>query len=57
MAWLPMSAVLFSPGPATETEVALLLDQEIIVEPGAVVFAGLAVIEADTARGAATVTV
>jgi hypothetical protein len=56
-AWLPLVAALLRPFPLTTTEVALLLDQVIVVDPGADVVAGLALIEADTANGAATVTV
>lgn len=43
--------------PLTETEEALALDQEIVVEPGAVALLGLALIDAVTAGGAAMVTV
>ena len=49
-------AELVRPLPETETAVALALDHEIVVEPGAVPVAGLAEIEADTVGGALIVT-
>lgn len=55
--WLSLTDVLLSPGPLTATEVALTLDHVIVAEPGAVVFDGLALIDADTLAAAATATV
>ena len=53
----PFAATLLRPLPLTATEDALTLDHVMVVEPGAVVAVGVALIEADTAAGAATVTV
>jgi hypothetical protein len=47
-AWLPLVAVLLTPLPDTETDVALLVLQKIVVEPGAVALAGLAEMEPET---------
>jgi len=57
MVWLPLAAVLLRPLPVTTTEVALALDQEIVVEPGADAVVGDAVIVALTDAAAATLTV
>ena len=57
MVWLPFAATLLSPLPLTATDVALALDHVSVVEPGAVAFVGLALIDAETADGAATLTV
>jgi hypothetical protein len=56
-AWLPLVAVLLTPGPLTEIEVALALVQVMVLEPGASALVGLAAMEAETLDGAATVTV
>ena len=55
--WLPLVAELLTPLPLTETEVALDVLHEIVVEPGAVALVGLAVMEPDTGGGAVTLTV
>lgn len=52
----PLAAVLLRPGPLTITDDALVLDHVIVVAPGAVAVVGEALMEADTAAGAATVT-
>ena len=49
--------MLLSPLPLTAEEVALALDHVMVVEPGAVTLVGLALIDAETAGGAATLTV
>jgi hypothetical protein len=49
--------VLFSPGPVTDTAVALVLDQVIVEPPGAVTVVGDALIAADTTEALVTVTV
>lgn len=53
----PLADVLLRLGPVTATDVALALDHVIIVESGAVVLEGDALIDAATLAGAATVTV
>ena len=55
--WLPLAAELLTPLPLTDTADALALDHVIVVEPGAVAFVGLALIDAVTAGGALIVTV
>jgi hypothetical protein len=55
--WLPLADSLLSPGPETDTEVALALDHEIVAAPGAVVLVGLALIDALTDATAFTVNV
>ena len=52
-----MRAVLLSPLPVTETEVALFVFHEMVVEPGALALVGLVAIEPETDDGAVTVTV
>ena len=47
--WLPLAELLLSPLPETRTDVALVVDQEIVVAPGAVVDWGAAEIDAVTA--------
>lgn len=54
---VPLVALLLMPLPETEAEVALALDHEIVVEPGAVTEAGEAVIDAVTDAAAETDTV
>ncbi len=56
-AWLPLATVLLRPGPLTVTAVALTLDHVIVLAAGGVALAGLALIDADTPAGAATLTV
>ena len=56
-AWLPLVTELLTPLPFTATEVALTLDHVIVVDPGAAMLVGLALIDAATAAGALTVTV
>ncbi len=51
--WLPFAAVLANPGPSTETDVAFEAAQVIVEEPGAVVAAGVAEIDAATDDGGA----
>ena len=53
--WLPLAAVLVSPGPLTKTEVASVLDHVRVVEPGAMLAVGEALIVALTEPTAATV--
>ena len=55
-AWLPLAAVLVTPGPLTETAVALPLDHVMVEEPGAVANVGDALIDALTTGAAVTVT-
>ena len=56
--WLPLLAELTSPLPPTETDVALLVVHEMVVVPGALAVAGVAVMEPSTfGAGALTVTV
>jgi hypothetical protein len=55
--WLPLAAVLLRPVPLTLTEVALVLDQVIVEEPGAVALVGLALMVALTETGVLTVKV
>ena len=55
--WLPFAAVLLSPEPETDTEVAFVLVQEMVDVPGAVVLVGLALIDALTDVTALTVNV
>ncbi len=50
---VPLAAVLATPGPVTNTDVAFEVFHESVVAPGAVVVVGLAVIEPDTAGMAA----
>ena len=57
MTGLPLMAVLLTPLPLTDTEVALALDHVIVDEPGAVALVGLALIDAVTDGGALIVTV
>ena len=56
-AWLPLAEELATPVPATDTAVALALDQVTVTEPGAVALVGLTLIEADTDGGAPMETV
>ena len=55
--WLPLAAVLLTPLPDTATDVALLVLQEIVVAPGVVALAGLAVMEPETLTAEETVKV
>jgi hypothetical protein len=55
--WEPLVAVLLTPLPETDTAVALALDQEIVLAPGAEVDVGDALIDALTEAAAVTVTV
>ena len=55
--WLPFAAVLLSPVPETDTEVAFVLVQEMVDVPGGVVLVGLALIDALTDVTALTVNV
>jgi len=55
--WLPLVAVLLTPLPLSDTEVALALVHAMVAVPGAAVVVGVAVIDAVTAAGAAMVTV
>ena len=55
--WLPLVAALLRPLPLTATEVAFVLDQVIVLDPGAVAVVGEALIAALTDDGAATVIV
>ena len=54
---VPLGAELFSPLPATATEVAFALDHEIVVAPGAVADVGDAAIDALTDAATVTLTV
>ncbi len=54
---VPAGAVLFSPGPDTVTEEALLVLHVRVVEPGARPVVGLAEIAPATAAASVTVTV
>jgi len=55
--WVPLVAVLLTPLPETDTAVALALDHEIVLEPGAEVEVGDALIDALTEAAAVIVTV
>ena len=57
MVWVPFAAALLRPVPLTVTEVALALDHVIVVEPGADVDVGFALMAAETVASAAIVTV
>ena len=54
---VPLGAELLSPLPETAMEVALALDHEIVVVPGAVAAVGEAAIDAVTEAAAVTITV
>jgi len=54
---VPLVAVLLTPLPETDTAVALALDHEIVLEPGAEVEVGDALIDALTEAAAVIVTV
>ena len=55
--WLPLAAVLLRPVPLTLTEVALVLDQVTVEEPGALALVGFAPMVALTEAGVLTVKV
>ena len=57
MDWAPLTAALLSPGPGTDTIVALADVHEIDVVPGSASDDGFAAIEAVTAAAAVTFTV
>ncbi len=57
MFWFPLLAPLLRPGPETETEDALLVFHEIVVDAGSVPAEGLAAIEPETLASDVTVTV
>ena len=56
-AWLPLAAVLLTPLPETEADVAWLVLHVTVVAPGAAAVEGLTEIEPSTLAGAAVETV